>query len=1272
VSGEEGIIMAFGCGSFSGSSWPAVESIQPHQVSVVFLSRLGVSSLRDVEPDCCDNLLAKLQKGEVFTGLLLDGGLVITTRSAVPSKEAAAGLHLLAFSAPVIRKNKKGPHATAQLICAPKPLSPERAFATNEALGVTIVACEHLSCGEEHASVACNVLSLSRILGIGSNAFLLVYYFAALRLPQGSSSKISAESILSTALSWKLKKGRVLELHNSKVASHSVEASKIRIQFPSSRSFLSSKNGKSGGQRDLTVPSCVVFNSDGEVASIVDHDAISKAQVQATPVSAALEWISSMYDTTGTSIRLPPIGSPNESSTGEQILAEAAVEGRLTEPVPGNSSDASPEAASESVPGNLDTATEQRGEDSLEQGDASAPDAVDASSPTDQVNETNVTANSDRGVGAANSTADNEECHAVEVPSTNQMAADVVESAHVDTIAPMQSSEKQKLSHEELKARIMGYGNTSVLMKRQQARADVSRHVELAGIAAGVQAAAGGAKNTSSISSSAEGRGSEGGFIGEAGSISRKPALWRFGSTGQQAAAATMASDAAGNEGVPQKTALNNMPSLQMIVATPVAAFVGLGTKMSGAMVDIGSALRKHQEHGAQVAEMSESDKKKLQEQEVRRQDAYKNASASLFKTSHHQERLSTLNLQVPLPDMGNPENVLHLDQAADVEVGDSRGLESQASAGTGCNVMFGVKEGDEKDGDDFSKGKEATEANGVGVSEGRRVCELDAGQQGIGMEGGSYACDHSTALSGSLSIDLSKEMKGEHSSEIVVGARSSDGSSKSSEQSIHSHSRDSTGSSSSTDHVKEKWPLANRTSTESIPMGTRRPRVILDEHWWKTKLVGEEPGRRLVAAQLAREAMLMRGGSGNVSRLEGRIGGLEAPTPLASRSNSGVPLAIRKGVITAALHEEGTDVAQGSNADVSKPEGEGGDIPDAADGASHGLAEKCVTDPPGVAADGASACMDMLEHTGGDHGIGLHGAQGNYSVGKGSGTTLSKVEVTLPSTINQADVAALKQPCQTAIANQDNCVSKTEHKTPVKVLPPPVDKKLQSGFDGLMQAVESLATMSVSRSPGAKPWASSNRGTDKGATRQSAQPSSPVLTYDGGITSQGKRQTEPRQAAAWVTRQAAMFPATSFSSNNQSSSTGHRLPAVSPEHTEEFAHKAGVLSLQQQAAWLWSSAQHMAARGTRASSASSDGDSQARGSGVERDRLSGRASDRVNGLSGITSARTSSSVRSSAGGVGAGKSPAPVADLVTGKQAYEYLKEHQKECAHMGPRTLH
>ncbi|CAI7852687.1 unnamed protein product, partial [Closterium sp. NIES-54] len=250
--------------------------------------------------------------------------------------------------------------------------------------------------------------------------------------------------------------------------------------------------------------------------------------------------------------------------------------------------------------------------------------------------------------------------------------------------------------------------------------------------------------------------------------------------------------------------------------------------------------------------------------------------------------------------------------------------------------------------------------------------------------------------------------------------------------------------------------------------------------------------------------------------------------------------------------------------------------------------------------------------------------------------------------------------------------VSKTEHKTPVKVLPPPVDKKLQSGFDGLMQAVESLATMSVSRSPGAKPWASSNRGTDKGATRQSAQPSSPVLTYDGGITSQGKRQTEPRQAAAWVTRQAAMFPATSFSSNNQSSSTGHRLPAVSPEHTEEFAHKAGVLSLQQQAAWLWSSAQHMAARGTRASSASSDGDSQARGSGVERDRLSGRASDRVNGLSGITSARTSSSVRSSAGGVGAGKSPAPVADLVTGKQAYEYLKEHQKECAHMGPRTLH
>ncbi|CAI5534533.1 unnamed protein product, partial [Closterium sp. Naga37s-1] len=911
-----------------------------------------------------------------------------------------------------------------------------------------------------------------------------------------------------------------------------------------------------------------------------------------------------MYDMTGTIIRLPPIGSPNESSTSEQVLAEAAVEERLTEPVPGNNYDASPEAASESVPGNLDTATEQRGEDSLEQGDTSASDAVDTSSPTDQVNE--ITANPETGMSAANSTGDYVECHAVEVISANQMTtADVVESAHVETIAPVQTAEKQKLSHEELKARIMGYGNTSVLMKRQQARADVFRHVELANIAAGVQTAAGGAKITTSSSSSAEGRGSEGGFIGEAGSISRKPALWRFGSTGQQAIAATTASDGVGHEGVSQKTALNNMPSLQMIVAAPVAAFVELGSKMSGAMVDLGSALRKHQENGAQVAEMSELDKKKLQEQEVRRQDAYKNASASLFKTSHHQERLSTPNLQVLPPDIENPEDVLHLDQAADVEVGDAKGLGS----GAGCNVMFGVKEGDEKDGDDFGKGKEATEASGDGVSEVRRPCELDGNE---GMGGGSYACDHSTALSGSLSIDLSKEMKGEHSSEIVVGARSSDGSSKSSEQqSNHSHSRDSAGSSSSTEHVKEKWPLATRTSTESISMGTRRPRVILDDHWWKTKLVGEEPGRRLVAAQLAREAMLMRGGSGNVSRLEGRIGGLEAPTPLASRSNSGVPLAIRKGAITTALHEEGTDVAQGSNADVSKPEGEGGDIPDGADGAPHGLAEKCVTDPPVVAADGASACMDTLEHAGGDHVIGLHGAQGNYSVGKGSATTLGKVEVTLPSTVNQADVTARQHPCQTAIANQDNCVSKTEHKTPVKVVPPPVDKKLQSGFDGLMRAVESLATMSVSRSPRAKPWASSNRGTDKGATRQSAQPSSPVLTYDGGITSQGKRQTEPRQAAAGVTRQAAMFPATSFSNNYQSSSTGHRLPAASPEHTEEFAHKAGVLSLQQQAAWLWSSAQHMASRGTRASSASSDGDSQARGSGVERDRLSGRASDK-------------------------------------------------------------
>ncbi|CAI5958809.1 unnamed protein product [Closterium sp. NIES-65] len=831
-----------------------------------------------------------------------------------------------------------------------------------------------------------------------------------------------------------------------------------------------------------------------------------------------------MYDMTSTTIRLPPIGSPRESSTSEQILAEAAVEERLTEPVPGNSYDASPEAASESVPGNLDTATEQRGEDSLEKGDTSAPDAVDACSPTDQVNETNVTANFDTGVGAANSTADNEECHAVEVLPINQMAADVVESAHVDTIAPMQSAEKQKLSHEELKARIMGYGNMSGMMKRQGARADVSRHVELASIAAGVQRLSGGPRKPTSSRSSAEGRGSEGGLIGEAGSISRKPALWRFGSTGQQAAAGTTASDAAGNEGVSHKTALNNMPSLQMIVAAPVAAFVELGTKMSGAMVDLGSALRKHQEHGAQVAEMSELDKKKL---------------------------------QVPPPDMENPENVLHLDHAADVEVGDAKGLESQASAGAGRSVIFGVKEGDEKDGDDFSKGKEATEASGDGVSEGRSPCELDEGQ-GIGMGGSAYAYDHSTALSGSLGIDLSKEMKGEHSSEIVVGARSSDGSSKSSEQSNHSHSRDSTGSSSSTDHVKYKWPLTTQTSTGSTSTGTRRPRVLLDDHWWKTKLVGEEPGRRLVAAQLAREAMLMRGGSGNVSRLEGRVGGLEAPTPLASRSNSGVPPTIRKGAITIALHEERTDVAQGSNADSSEPEGEREDKSDGADGALSRLADKRTTEPPGVAADGTSTCTSKpLQQGGVDEGIALQGAQGNHSVGKGSAaTTLGKGEITLLSSATQAEVEAHQQPCQTAADNHDPWVSKAEHKTPVMAVPPPVDKRLQSGFDGLMQAIESLATMSVSRSPGAKPWASSNRETDKGAT-------------------------------------------------------SHRLPAASPEHTEEFAHRAGVLSLQQQAAWLWGSAQHMAARGTRASSASSDGDSQARGSGVEHDRTSGRASDR-------------------------------------------------------------
>ncbi|CAI5484062.1 unnamed protein product, partial [Closterium sp. Yama58-4] len=1151
---------------------------------------LGVSSLRDLEPDCCASLLAKLQKEEVFTGLLLDGGLVITTRSAVPSKEAAAGLHLLAFSAPVLRKNKRGAHATAQLICAPKPLSPERAFGTNEALGVTIVACEHLSCGEEHASVACNVSSLSRSLGIGSNAVLLVYYFTALRLPRGNASKISSESMPPTALSWNLKKGRIMEPHDSEVASNPVETRKIGIQFSRSRSFLSSKNDKSGGQRDLVVPSCVLFNNDGEVSSIVDHDALSKAQAHATPMSAILEWILSMYDMTGTSIRLPPIGFPNENVTSEHILPEAAVEERLTESVPVTSYDATPEAASDSVPCSLNTSVEQRVEDSVE-GDSSAPDAVNASSPTDQVNETNVTASSDTGLGAANSTGDDVECHPVEVTSTNQMAADDVESAHVDIIAPMQSAEKQKLTHDELKARIMGYGNTSGLMKRQSARADVSRHAELANIAAGVQILSGGPKETTSNSSSAKGRGSEGGFIGETGSTSRKPALWRFGSTGQHAAAATAASDGAGHEGVSQNSALKNLSSLQMIVAAPVAAFVELGSKMSGAMVDLGGAFRRNQENDDHMAEMSELDRKKLQEQEVRRQDAYKNAAASLFKTSHHQERLSTPDPQALPPDMEHPENGSCLDQVADVEVDDAKGLESQASAEDGCSVLFGAKQGDEKDGDGSSKRNGAAEVSGDGVSEGRRPCELD---------GGAYACDHSTALSGSLSMELSKELKGEHSSEIVVGARSSDGSSKSSEQSSHSHARDSTGSSSSTDHVKEKWPLATQTSAGgSTSMGTRRPRVILDDHWWKTKLVSEEPGRRLVAAQLAREAMLMRGGSGNVSRLEGRIGGLEAPTPLASRSNSGVPPTIRKGAITTALHDKGTDVAQGSNAEGSEPEGEGEDKSDGADGASQRLAEKRGTDPPGGAADGASACMDKpLDDVGGSDGIGLHGAQGNHLVGKGSAATmLGKVEVTLSSSPTQAEVQALQQPSQTATANQDPWASKAEHKTPVKAVPPPVDKRLQSGFDGLMQAIESLATMSVSRSPGAKPWASSNRGTDKGVKSQNTQSSSPVLAYDGAVTSQGKRQTEPSQAAAGATRQPAMFP------NTPGASTGHRLPAASPEHTQEYAHRAGVLSLQQQAAWLWDSAQHMAARGTRASSASSDGDSQARGSGIERDR---------------------------------------------------------------------
>ncbi|CAI5471090.1 unnamed protein product [Closterium sp. Yama58-4] len=289
----------------------------------------------------------------------------------------------------------------------------------------------------------------------------------------------------------------------------------------------------------------------------------------------------------------------------------------------------------------------------------------------------------------------------------------------------------------------------------------------------------------------------------------------------------------------------------------------------------------------------------------------------------------------------------------------------------------------------------------------------------------------------------------------------------------------------------------------------------------------------------------------------------------------------------------------RGSNAEGSEPEGEGEDKSDGADGASQRLAEKRGTDPPGGAADGASACMDKpLDDVGGSDGIGLHGAQGNHLVGKGSAATmLGKVEVTLSSSPTQAEVQALQQPSQTATANQDPWASKAEHKTPVKAVPPPVDKRLQSGFDGLMQAIESLATMSVSRSPGAKPWASSNRGTDKGVKSQNTQSSSPVLAYDGAVTSQGKRQTEPSQAAAGATRQPAMFP------NTPGASTGHRLPAASPEHTQEYAHRAGVLSLQQQAAWLWDSAQHMAARGTRASSASSDGDSQARGSGIERDR---------------------------------------------------------------------
>ncbi|GJP48290.1 hypothetical protein CLOM_g7604 [Closterium sp. NIES-68] len=1232
--------MAFGC-AFSGTSWRAVESIQAHQVSVVLLSRLGVPSLRNVEPIASDQLLAELRKEDVFTGLLVDGGLVITTRSAVPSKEAAAGLHLLAFSAPVIRKGKRGAHATAQLIGSPILLSPERVFATNEALGVTIVACNDLSSRKQEASVACKVSSLSRSLDSSLDAFLLIYCFAPSSLARGKAVKSPAKSDPSTALSWRLKKGRVLGFENINLSTDPDDPRRMTIQMPRSRSLLSSKNAKassqSGRQHDLMVPSCVMFNGDGGIGFIVDHGTMSKAQVRATPINVILEWISSMYEMTDTSITLPPNGIRNKgSSTSEHILPEAAGDedlnarvDQLTNLDSGPNQDATTEPIPDPLPSNMDTCMEH-GHDGIlgqagsrQQGCAiSASEAVEASLSTDQVQE---------------------------------------------------SAEKQKLSPEELKARIMGYGNTSTLMKRQHARAEVSRNVAFSKRVTDVSAVADGAKSTTSSSLTAEGRGSEGGLTGVKGSISRTPALWRFGSTGQQQVAATTTPDGTA-EGIPQNTALNNLPFLQMIVAAPVAAFVGLGSKMNGAMVEFESAFKKNQGNGEQLVKKKESDKKKLQEQEVRRHDAYKNAAASLFNTTHHLDSSPTPNLQILPPDEERSGDVSHLQQAVVIKAGEAKGSERHASGEAGCDVMAGVKQGDEKDGDEASDGKEASETSGD-----RGKLSGTDGDEANEMGSDAGACDRLTALSGSLSMDSSKELKADHSSEIVVGARSSDRSSKSSEHSSHRHSRDS---SSSTEHAKAKEPPTTQTSIDSIAFSTRRPRVLLEDHWWKTELVGEEPGRRLVAAQLAREAMLMRGGSGKVARMKGRVGGLEALTPLPSRSNSGVPLAIRNGAITEYLPEEGSDSAEGSNAGGSKAEGGRAEGPDGADAVLQGLAQKRATGPAGDAADGACAGMDKpLEPVRSDDGSALQGSQENQLLGKGSAAKmLGKVEGTLPSTANQAGMEAHhQQSCQNATADQDLRASKAEHEAPVKAVPPPVDRRLESGFDGLMQAVESLATMSVSRSPGAKPWASSNRRTDKGMASQSMQHSSPVLACDGAVSSQGKRYTEPRQAAAGVASQPAMSPPTPHSSNLHGPSTGHRLPAASLEHTEEFAHRAGVLSLQQQAAWLWGSAQHMAARGTRASSATSDGDAQARDNGTGSDRMSGWGSDRASGLSGILSARTSSSVRNSAGGVEArswsqqgGKSPVPVADLVFGKRAYEYLKEHQKECGHMGPRTPH